>query len=214
MGGFGSGRWTRSEAKARTVDYKSVDIRRLARINALEAGTEVRFDSGEFLKVISVGLSLEVLFFSDNFLQNGRVSVRFRPCVLGGQRALFVCPACHRSVFLLYKRHGSFKCRQCSELSYVSQSEDPVSRAMRKTTKLIRKLSPEACLMTGVPDKPKGMHRATYCRISIQAEHRLSQVMPQWAAIQDQTRELVNAASLGATADIEFEVGDWLDSWV
>lgn len=66
--------------------------------------------------------------------------------------------------------------------------------------------------MTGVPDKPKGMHQATYRRISLQAEHRLSQVMPQWAAIQDQKRELLNAASLGATADIEFEVGDRLDS--
>ena len=191
MGGFGSGRWTRSEAKPRTFDYKSVDIRRLARIKALEAGTEVRFDSGESLKVISVGLSLEVLFFGDNFLQNSRVSVRFRPCALGGQRALFECPACHRPVFLLYKRHGSFKCRQCADLSYVSQSEDPVSRSMRKTTKLLRKLSPDACLMTGVPDKPKGMHQVTYQRISSHAEYCLAQVMPQWTTIQDQYREVL-----------------------
>lgn len=213
MGGFGSGRWARSETKARTVEYKSIDIRKLTRIKALKAGTEVRFDSGESLKVISAGLSLEVLFFSDNFLQNGRVSVRFRPCALGGQRATFECPKCNRSAFLLYKRYGSYKCRQCAKLSYASQAEDPVSRAMRKTTKLLRKLSPDACLMTGVPDKPKGMHQATYRRISLRAEHRLSQVMPQWAAIQDQNRELLNAASIGSTADIEFEVGDWSDSW-
>lgn len=191
MGGFGSGRWTRSEAKARTVDYKSVDIRRLARIKALEAGTEVRFDSGESLKVISVGLSLEVLFFSDNFLQNGRVSVRFRRCALGGQRASFVCPACHRSVFLLYKRHGSFKCRQCSELSYVSQSEDPVSRAMRKTTKLIRKLSPEACLMTGIPDRPSGMHRSTYANLSSKANQLINIVMPRWESVIEMQQERI-----------------------
>ena len=192
MGGFGSGRWARSETKGRTIDFKSVDIRRLARINALEAGTEVRFDNGESLKVISVGLSLEVLFFSDNFLQNGRVSVLFRPCALGGQRATFECPLCQRPVFLLYKRHGSYKCRQCAKLSYTSQSEEPVSRAMRKTTKLLRKLSSDACLMTGVPDKPKGMHQTTYRRISAKAQACLSRVMPQWATIHDQHRELLN----------------------
>lgn len=183
MGGFGSGRWARSETKARTVDFKSVDIRRLARINALEAGTEVRFDSGESLKVISVGLSLEVLFFSDNFLQNGRVSVRFRPCASGGQRAAFECPLCQRPVFLLYKRHGSYKCRQCAKLSYASQSEDPVSRAMRKTTKLLRKLSPDACLMTGVPDRPKGMHGLTYAKLSSKASQLMNNVMPHWESI-------------------------------
>lgn len=183
MGGFGSGRWTRSEAKPRTFDYKSVDIRRLARIKALEAGTEVCFDSGESLKVISVGLSLEVLFFGDNFLQNSRVSVRFRPCALGGQRALFECPACHRPVFLLYKRHGSFKCRQCADLSYVSQSEDPVSRSMRKTTKLLRKLSRDACLMTGVPDRPKGMHRLTYAKLSSKASLLMNNVMPHLESV-------------------------------
>lgn len=191
MGGFGSGRWARSETKARTIDYRSVDIRRLARINALEAGTEVRFDDGESLKVISVGLSLDVLFFSDNFLQNGRVSVRFRPCALGGQRALFVCPACHRSVFLLYKRHDSFKCRQCSDLSYESQSEDPVSRAMRKTTKLIRKLSPDACLMTGVPDRPLGMHRSTYANLSSKADKLMNIVVPRWESVIEMQQERI-----------------------
>lgn len=192
MGGFGSGRWARSETKARTVDYKSVDIRRLARINALEAGTEVRFDNGESLKVISVGLSLEVLFFSDNFLQNGRVSVRFRRCALGGQRASFVCPACHRSVFLLYKRHGSFKCRHCSGLSYASQSEDPVSRSMRKTTKLLRKLSPDACIMTGVPDRPKGMHQTTYNRLSTKVELLMGQAIPQWQSAMEINQKVLS----------------------
>lgn len=193
MGGFGSGRWARSEAKARTVDHKFVDVRWLARIKALEAGTEVRFDNGESLKVISAGLSLEVLFFTDNYNQTGLASVRFRPCALGGQRSTFVCPNCYKPVYVLYRHRCGYKCRKCAKLAYKSQSEDRITRSLTRVNRLLRKIDPTACLMTGVPEKPSGMHNSTYRRLVQSARTQLDEVVPQWGASIAKHSELIGA---------------------
>lgn len=82
------------------------------------------------------------------------------PCRLGGSRAWFRCPWCHRRCAVLYgiSGDGYFGCRLCLRLAYMSEAEDTSGRLWRKQRKLEAKLNE-----TG--GKPKWMRARTFDRI-------------------------------------------------
>jgi hypothetical protein len=86
-------------------------------------------------------------------------------CNYGGERLWFLCPNCGRRVAVLYGAGVRFLCRHCHDLSYASQSEDYMSRMMRKARKIRVKLDADGDLSELVWEKPKGMHWRTFERL-------------------------------------------------
>lgn len=80
------------------------------------------------------------------------------PCHLGGSRRWFACPRCRRRCAVIYMRGGTFACRTCLRLGYVSESLDAVNRLWRKQSKLEARLGPDG-------ERPKRMRERTYERI-------------------------------------------------
>lgn len=189
MGGFGSGRWIRLDRRETTAERRSIDIREFKRSGWLSPGTTLSFSDGRALRVVVEDTIVASIRSTGGEQHRGYLSIRYRECHLGGKRPMFSCPGCDQPVFLLYYRSGSYRCRRCLRLGYESQSEDALSRSMRKTTKLLRKLAPDACLMTGVPPKPAGMHNTTYRFIAARAERCLSRLMPEWIVTLERSRE-------------------------
>jgi hypothetical protein len=143
----------------------SLDIRKLARKNMLEAASGSwrwwNTSTGETLG--SIGFTSRPGAVVLNYSIDGqpiteRVSVTRTDCNFGGSRPWFSCPRCWRRVAVLYLRGGRFRCRKCQSLRYASQSEDACGRAWRKQSKLEAKLGENW-------HRPKGMHRKTRERI-------------------------------------------------
>lgn len=82
----------------------------------------------------------------------------------GGERRWFKCPCCDRRCQVIYAGEG-FSCRLCLNLGYRSQYEDPRFRFLSKARKLRRGLGGSGNMMLPFPDKPRGMHRATFERL-------------------------------------------------
>jgi hypothetical protein len=97
-------------------------------------------------------------------------------CHLGGARPWFRCSAyvggrpCGRRVAKLYLRDAAvFACRHCCGLAYASQQEIPRHRAISRAQKLRMRLGGSANLLEPFPERPRGMHRWTYYRLSDKA---------------------------------------------
>ncbi len=65
----------------------------------------------------------------------------------------------------LYGADRYFLCRSCYGLSYGSQRERAMDRAVRKANKVRMRLGGEPGMADSFPDKPKGMHWRTYGRL-------------------------------------------------
>ena len=59
----------------------------------------------------------------------------------------------------------SFLCRHYDDLSYQSQRENEMNRALRRAQKIRQRLGGSANMMEPFPEKPKGMHHETYMRL-------------------------------------------------
>ena len=58
-----------------------------------------------------------------------------------------------------------FACRHCHQLTYASQSETPLDRAIRHLDRLRERLGWEPGFLNGVGGKPKGMSWRTFARL-------------------------------------------------
>jgi hypothetical protein len=91
-------------------------------------------------------------------------------CRFGGSRPYFICPGpkegadCGRRITKLYLSFRLFLCRQCNQLAYASQFEQPWKRALRRANKLKQRLGIDVEIGDPFPDKPKGMWTRTYSR--------------------------------------------------
>ncbi|HEY7295485.1 MAG TPA: hypothetical protein VH916_10605 [Dehalococcoidia bacterium] len=78
---------------------------------------------------------------------------------------------CGRLVLKLYSGRGArFLCRHCYALTYESRRESAGNRALRRAQKLRLQLGGSASLSEPFPERPKGMHWATYARLWEQAQ--------------------------------------------
>ena len=99
------------------------------------------------------------------------ISVVYLRCRFGGSRAYFICPGlqngtdCGRRISKLYLSHRYFLCRHCNQLAYASQYEQPWERALRRASKLKRRLGMGVGLAEPLPEKPRGMWTRTYARL-------------------------------------------------
>jgi hypothetical protein len=102
------------------------------------------------------------------FLQ--QIPVTWTHCNFGGFRPWFKCP-CGKRVAKLYKSIGGYHCRRCFDNPpYASQTKSTKKRIGFAASKLRLRLNGMASLTEPRPDKPKGMHRRTYARLSRRLE--------------------------------------------
>jgi hypothetical protein len=95
------------------------------------------------------------------------VELAWTPCNFGGERPWFICPgaSCGRRVAVFYGPGRYFLCRHCYDLSYQSQRENGIYRALHRAQDIRRRLGGSANMMEPFPEKPKGMHWKTYERL-------------------------------------------------
>lgn len=181
MGGSGSGNRWRYGAKSTTDDYRTLDVRRLARTDVLRPGYCGGWQwtrDGETVASIQMRTEHDrvILIYkhrsgSDEW-KDERYPVRIvrTSCHLGGSPPWFVCPAvsCGRRVAILYG--GSiFACRHCYRLAYPSQRQTWHDRAARRADRIREKLGWEPGILNEEGWKPKGMHWRTFEGLT--AEH-------------------------------------------
>ena len=95
------------------------------------------------------------------------VPLSWTPCNFGGERSWFICPGanCGRRVAVLYGLGRYFLCSHCYDLTYESQRENEMHRALRRAQAIRERLGGSANMMEPFPEKPKGMHLKTYMRL-------------------------------------------------
>lgn len=88
-------------------------------------------------------------------------------CHFGGARHWFIC-RCNRRCAIVYVDGPRVGCRECMGLAYASQSEDEIDRTWRRIHHIQRRLGAGEHELGSYfhPDRPKGMHRATFERLS------------------------------------------------
>jgi hypothetical protein len=96
------------------------------------------------------------------------IPIVYARCRFGGSRVYFNCPGpkegteCGRRVSKLYLSHRYFLCRQCNQLAYASQFEQPWKRALRRVNKIKHRLGIDVGIGEPFPEKPKGMWARTF----------------------------------------------------
>ena len=154
MGGMGSGRGKRQNAKRTTEDLLALDVRTLKREGQIAKGQEELI-----LGSPPAEIKLRLVWLSSGFggASEGLPGHYLRPW--------FECPgeACGRHAAILYledqKLPAQLLCRICLDLAYPSQRESVLGRAVRKREKARSKLGPDSA------PRPKGMHHRTFVRL-------------------------------------------------
>jgi len=94
----------------------------------------------------------------------------------GGLRWWFLCPiavggrACQRRVRKLYAAGKYYACLHCGQLSYTSQRENAMNRALSKAQAIRQRLGVGGSMREPFPAKPKGMWWRTYHRLRSSSE--------------------------------------------
>jgi len=111
------------------------------------------------------------------------IPVTRRAQPFGGWRAFWLCPGCKRACELLYVRKGCVECRRCSGMSYASQARGAMQRRVHSLMKVrVRLGQPKSTgLRHPFPERPYGMHEASYSKIKAAALKREAQ---HWSAIR------------------------------
>ncbi len=189
MGGSGSGNRWHYGAKSTTDDYRTLDVRYLARNGMLRPGyggglqwTRI----GETVGSIRMRAEPGQVILMYRHRSGGDewkdeeypVRIAWTPCNLGGSRPWFMCPArgCSRRVAILYGG-GIFACRHCYQLAYASTREDAGDRATRRADRLRDRLGWEPGILNGDGGKPKWMRWRTFERLASKHDDLVGQSM-------------------------------------
>jgi hypothetical protein len=175
MGGFGSGGWNAS-GKPTTSGAKPLDVNSLNKKGALQSGAfsqsswtrgdepagdiQIRAHEG-FIKLIYKARTDG----GDWQKVDETVPLVWVPCHFGGQRPYFLCPQCERRIVKLYGLIRFF-CRTCNNLTYSSQRERYIDRALRTANRLRVRLGGKPGMANCIASRPRYMHHKTYQRIT------------------------------------------------
>jgi hypothetical protein len=182
MGNCNSGRWYFWDAKTTVEDCLSIDTVALSRQGLTRPGSvtfgawhwdSIRYSINMTAPHVRLHYRLQTGEHIDYCVHLVSTSPNY-----GGLRWWFICPAmvagtaCRRRVRKLYlPPWGSgFACRQCCQLTYTSQREGDMSRALSKAQAIRERLGGSASMSTLFPEKPKGMWRKTYRRLRASSE--------------------------------------------
>lgn len=180
MGGFGSGR--PSSGRGTVEDWHWLDVNQLHRAGCLDAGWSGGWQwthNGKRTGWINLASGVDSLRLTYRTRTPGAewldvaetVSIVRVPCRFGGARPYFICPGivngvvCGRRVAKLYASGRYFLCRHCHQLAHASQREAVWERALRRASKIRRRLGGNPETIEPFPDRPKGMWRRTYQRL-------------------------------------------------
>ncbi len=95
-----------------------------------------------------------------------RIRVSWTKVHFGGDRPWLHCPHCEKRVAKLYKGLSGYFCRACvGNPIYASQALSAQARPHFQACKLRLRLGGIASLAAPLPERPRGMHRATYRRL-------------------------------------------------
>ncbi len=192
MGGLGSGRHDRWDARETTAGVRRLDVRALHRAGRLAPGGDCGWswsDGGLItIRVSTLDDAGRALFLVLHYrARRGQgewedvaevVTLDWTPCRYGGWRPWFECPvsvggrSCGRRVAILYGAGTYFACRQCYRLAYPSTRQDAGDRALAQARAIRMRLGGTANMLEPFPNKPKGMHDRTYTRL-FWAAHKL-----------------------------------------
>ncbi len=90
-------------------------------------------------------------------------------CHFGGTRPQLRCPRCDGQCRKLYLYGAWFVCRLCTRARHWTQTASPDARMAYRIRRLQARLAPDVdvhdYVLDWVPDRPRGMRRATYRRI-------------------------------------------------
>ena len=121
-----------------------------------------------------------------------KVKLTTTACHFGGHRYWFICPFCNRRVAKLYLPPGGkyFACRHCCDLTYYSQLRsgdiyyENVEKYARNRRKMRERLGGESLLegepIEMLPEKPKGMRKATYEKLKAEYEELGDRMIDGW----------------------------------
>jgi hypothetical protein len=183
MGGVGSGSWYRFDKKITVEECRSLDVRRLHQKELLKPGQLLSWSwSRGGREVASIGCAVLGISHPERLVLRFRhrsspgtewedvqepVELDWTPCNFGGVRPWFICPGvgCGRRVAILYGPGRYFLCRHCYDLSYQSQRDNKMYRALHRAQGIRQRLGGSANMMEPFPEKPKGMHWSTYERL-------------------------------------------------
>jgi hypothetical protein len=99
-----------------------------------------------------------------------RVPLTWTDCHFDGRRPWFCCSVrtngryCGRRVAVLFGDGELFGCRNCYQLAYESQQENPFLRSIQRSEKIRMLLGGPPNPFGPLPKKPVGMWRRTYDR--------------------------------------------------
>ena len=182
VGGVGSGSWYRFNKKTTVQECHSLDVRYLNRNGLLEPGhlfslrwSRAGRETGSIGGVVdgsrlpeSVTLLYRCRSGPDEWEEiNETVTLTWTHHNFGGERPWFLCPGagCGRTVAVLYGPGRYFLCRHCYDLSYQSQRDNKMYRALHRAQKIRERLGGSANVTEVFPEKLKGMHWKTYERL-------------------------------------------------
>ena len=148
MGGYGSSRWNGVRTRPITIQCLRLELDSHIRsaLKTLEIGLNQGKNGGgltvrrwscrgrpsgsiglKLAGIVGRGLVAEVLYQAGDEQVDEFITIAQTPQKLGGSRAWWVCPGCHRRCCILYcPNHAGatrFRCRMCHNLGYVSQAE-------------------------------------------------------------------------------------------
>lgn len=153
-----------TRSAATVDDYPRIDVRRMKRRGELEPGSSGELSwswRGSFVDKIRYESHPDRLVLI-RYAERTVIRLDNTPCHYGGKRQWFLCPGCTRRVAVLCGVGGSFLCRHCHRLPYLSQNEGRLRRLIRR-----RQLIETRIFKDGDGRrrrKRKGLHGKTFVR--------------------------------------------------
>lgn len=184
MGGQGSGRWIRWDARATTDQCHRLALHGWTQHGWLRPGAQgiVRWlrgdrETGTIGWIVTgqeqnsrerrpAALLLHYQVRGEPVCE--RIALTWTACSFGGQRPWWCCPGCGRRCAVLYGGIR-FRCRRCHDLAYASTREEPYERALRRSQAIRQRLGGSPNLLAPFPPKPPRMHWRTYLRLAEEA---------------------------------------------
>jgi len=145
-------------------DYPRIDIRDMKRRGKLEPGASGTLSwacHGRLVGTVNYECHRNRL---DLIQHSERHTVQFEttPCNYGGRRKWFLCPGCTRRVAVLCDVGGSFLCRHCHDLRYLSQNQSRLRRLISRRQHIAKRIFEGGD--TQRQFKRKGMHYHTFAQ--------------------------------------------------
>jgi hypothetical protein len=144
------------------------DVANVANIKPGEA-CQMQWRSGASVGVYGTSTGVELRYRKGDDEVRQEVAVERLACHFGGTRPVLRCPRCDRRCRKLYLYGSRFVCRVCTRARYWTQTASPDDRMAHRIRKLQARLAPDDnpddYLIDWVPDRPRGMRRATYRRL-------------------------------------------------